>query len=94
MRAKTKKRKIARGPRVKSPDTCRVEAVISVDGRGQMVLPKELRAKAHIKANDKLTAITWSRGKKVCCISIIKSDDLLDVIKKQLKPMMKDMLKK
>ena len=33
---------------------CRVESIISVDERGQMVLPKDLRDKANIRAGDKL----------------------------------------
>jgi AbrB family looped-hinge helix DNA binding protein len=40
---------------------CRVESLISVDERGQMVLPKELREKANIRAGDKLAL---SAGKK------------------------------
>ena len=31
-------------------NSCKVEAVVSVDERGQMVLPKELRDRAHIRA--------------------------------------------
>jgi bifunctional DNA-binding transcriptional regulator/antitoxin component of YhaV-PrlF toxin-antitoxin module len=27
---------------------CKVEAIVSIDERGQMVLPKELRERAHI----------------------------------------------
>ena len=33
-------------------DCCKVQAVVSVDERGQMVLPKEIREKAGIKAGD------------------------------------------
>jgi AbrB family looped-hinge helix DNA binding protein len=37
---------------------CGVEAVVSVDSRGQVVLPKDLRAAAGIKAGDKLAVVT------------------------------------
>ena len=36
---------------------CRVDSLVSVDDRGQMVLPKELRDKAGIKGGDKLAVI-------------------------------------
>ena len=36
---------------------CKVEAVLSVDERGQMVLPKDVRQKAGIKTGDKLALI-------------------------------------
>ena len=37
---------------------CHVESLISVDERGQMVLPKELRDRANIKAGDKLVIVS------------------------------------
>ena len=37
---------------------CQVEAVVSVDERGQMVLPKEVRARAGIKPGDKLALVS------------------------------------
>ena len=33
---------------------CKVESIVGVDERGQMVLPKEIREKAKIGAGDKL----------------------------------------
>ena len=35
-------------------ECCRIDAVVSVDAKGQIVLPKDLREKANIKPNDKL----------------------------------------
>jgi AbrB family looped-hinge helix DNA binding protein len=40
---------------------CKVESLISVDERGQMVLPKETRDKAGIHPGDKLALISWER---------------------------------
>jgi len=42
----------------------KIEALISVDERGQMVLPKEIREKACIQAGDKLAIISWKRKGK------------------------------
>ena len=58
----------------------RVEAVIGIDERGQMVLPKETRDRAGIRAGDKLAVVTWSKGAKVCCISLIKADELAELV--------------
>ena len=42
---------------------CKVESLISVDERGQMVLPKDLRDKAGIKPGDKLAVISMGTGR-------------------------------
>lgn len=67
---------------------CRVESMISVDDRGQMVLPKELRDKANIRAGDKLALISWEKDGEVCCISLIKSDYLAERVTEFLGPVM------
>ncbi len=72
---------------------CRVESLISVDDRGQMVLPKELRDKAGIKGGDKLAVITWEKEGKVCCLSMIKAEEFGGMIKGLLGPLMGDVLK-
>ena len=68
---------------------CKVESVISVDERGQMVLPKELRDRANIRAGDKLAIISWDKGGEVCCIYLIKAEHLAERVKDFLGPMMK-----
>ena len=73
-----------------SPVGCHVDAVISVDERGQMVLPKDTREKADIKAGDKLALITWEKDGKICCISLIKVEGLTGMIKEMLGPMLKE----
>lgn len=60
---------------------CKVESVISIDERGQMVIPKEVRAKAGIKTGDKLALVSWEKGGKVCCISLIKAENLAEMVK-------------
>ena len=70
---------------------CRVESVVSVDERGQMVLPKELRDRANIQAGDKMAVISWEKGGEVCCIYLIKAERLAERVKDFLGPMMKGM---
>jgi AbrB family looped-hinge helix DNA binding protein len=70
---------------------CKVESLISVDERGQMVLPKEMRKKANIRPGDKLALISWEKNGKICCISMVKAEDFGDMVKGLLGPMMKEM---
>ena len=73
---------------------CKVESVISVDDRGQMVLPKEIRDKAKIHAGDKLAVISWEKDGEVCCISLIKVSDLAEMVKDVLGPIMGEIFQK
>ena len=72
---------------------CKVESMLSVDERGQMVLPKEMRDKANIRAGDKLALITWEKDDKICCFLLIKADEFAGMVKNMLSPVMKDILK-
>lgn len=72
---------------------CKVEAIISIDDRGQMILPKEVRDKAKIKPQDKLVVISFERGEDVCCIGLIKVESLTEMVKDMLGPVMKEVLK-
>ncbi|OGO19248.1 MAG: AbrB family transcriptional regulator [Chloroflexi bacterium RBG_16_50_9] len=71
---------------------CKVEALVSVDERGQMVLPKETRDRANIRAGDKLALITWEKDGKACCLFLIKAEGLTEMVKSMLGPMMEDIL--
>ena len=71
---------------------CKVEAMVSIDERGQMVLPKDIREKANIHAGDKLAVTSWEKNGKICCISLMKSEDLVEMVKGVLGPVMKDIL--
>jgi len=71
---------------------CRVEALIGVDERGQMVLPKDLRERAGIRPGDKLVLVSWSRDGEICCMSLVKAEELVDMVKDRLGPMMAEIL--
>lgn len=74
-----------------STECCCMDAMVTVDARGQIVLPKDLRKKAKIKAGDKFAVISCLSEGKVCCISLIKAEDFAGSIKVVLSPMMKAM---
>jgi len=71
---------------------CKVETIVSIDERGQMVLPKELRDKLKIRPGDKLAVVSWEKEGKVCCISLMKADELTGMVKDVLGPVMKEIL--
>jgi len=82
------------GPTCEKLSCCKVEALLTVDERGQMVLPKEIREKAEIHTGDKLALVNWEKDGKVCCFTLIKVDELGDMVKVFLGPMMKEIMAK
>ena len=72
--------------------SCQVEALVSVDEKGQMVLPKSIRDKAGIQPGDKLVLVGWEKDGRVCCITMIKAEALAGMVKGLLGPMMKDLV--
>jgi AbrB family looped-hinge helix DNA binding protein len=71
----------------------KVDSVISVDDRGQMVLPKEVRDRAKIRPGDKLALVSWESNGEVCCLALIKTDEIAGMVKDLLGPMMKEIAK-
>lgn len=51
-----------------------LESVVSVDERGQLVLPKEIRERWGLKGGDKLAILTSMRGGEICCVAMVKAD--------------------
>ena len=70
---------------------CKVESIISMDERGQMVLPKEIREKANIHAGDKMAVVSWEKNGKALCISLIKVENLEEMVKTFLGPVAKEL---
>lgn len=69
---------------------CEVSAVVAVDGRGQMVLPKEVREKAGLKAGDKLALVMWNKGDEFCCFSLVPANALADQVRKAYGPLLRE----
>ncbi len=70
---------------------CGVEAVVTVDSRGQIVLPKELRSQAGIRAGDKLAVVSMRSEGKVCCLSLMKVEELAGTVRDILGPVAKEL---
>ncbi len=71
---------------------CRVESLVSVDERGQMVLPKEFRERAGIKAGDRLALVSWERDGRICCVVLMKAEELASLVRESLGPALKGLL--
>jgi antitoxin PrlF len=71
-------------------ECCKIDAVVSVDAKGQIVLPKELRERAKINPSDKLAVIGFERDNQVCCIVMLKVDALESTVKDLLGPLFKN----
>jgi antitoxin PrlF len=70
--------------RKKDTDTaecCEVVAVVRVDERGQMVLPKDVRDRMGLSAGDKLALTTIESKGEICCLVLVKADALVDGVR-------------
>jgi bifunctional DNA-binding transcriptional regulator/antitoxin component of YhaV-PrlF toxin-antitoxin module len=56
-----------------------------------MVLPKELRDRAHIRAGDKLAVVGCERDGDICCISLFKVEELTATVTGFLGPIFKEL---
>lgn len=69
---------------------CKVEAVLNIDERGQMLIPKDVREKAGINTGSKLALISWEKNGGICCLALIKVEALSGMVKEVLDPLMKE----
>ena len=78
------------GQATKDSKCCNVDAVISIDERGQIVLPKDVREKAEIKAGDKLAVISCECGGTVSLIALAKTEAFEGIVKSMLGPIVQE----
>ena len=90
--AKKGKNEYCCAPVDKGMGCCKVESLVSVDERGQMVLPKDVRDKAKIHAGEKLAVVSWEKDGEVYCISLVKVEAITGMVKGMLGPVMKEIL--
>jgi len=67
-------------------DQYAVEAIVSVDGRGQVVLPKEVRVALGLEAGSKLAVVVMRQQGAACCISLMPVGALEDSVREVLNP--------
>jgi len=71
----------------------KVDAVVAMDSKGQIVLPKDLREKAKLKPGDKLAIVACGKEGEVCCLVMLKSEGLGEAVSKVLSPALKQVIK-
>ena len=69
---------------------CKVESVISIDERGQMVLPKEIRENADIRPGNKFAVISWEKNGHVLCISLMRVEQLTESLRSVFIPLIEE----
>ena len=69
-----------------------IEAVVSLDARGQILLPKEVREKAGLRPGDKLAVITHVHGEEVAYIMLIPARKLAESLRQFLGPLLRELL--
>ena len=75
-------------------ETCyRIDAVVTMDAKGQIVLPKDLREKANLKPNDKIAVVACEQKGEVCCIMMVKAESFRDALSDTLGPLVRDVVK-
>lgn len=77
----------------KHAECCKVDAVVTIDSRGQLVLPKDLRERAKLKPNDKLAVVSFERDGEIYCIIMVKAEKFGNTLKSFLSPMLKEVFK-
>lgn len=76
-----------------SEKCCKIEAIVTVDAKGQIVLPKDLREKAKLAPNDKLAVIGCECSGEICCLIIVKAATLGNQVKQTLGPILQEAFK-
>ena len=71
---------------------CHVEGVVTVDSKGQIVLPKSLRDDMEIQEKDKLIVVSMKDKGKINSISLFKARTMDNMVKIMLKPVMETIL--
>jgi antitoxin PrlF len=75
-------------------DTCTIEAILSLDDRGQIVIPKDVRENTGIKPGEKLALISLTNEEEVCCLVLIRTGHLSGMVKDALSPLAESLKKR
>jgi len=76
------------GCEIPTGSRCTIEAMVSLDERGQMVLPKDLRERAGIAPGEKLALVSWERDGAVCCLMLLRGSQFTGMVKGLVGPLL------
>ena len=72
-----------------SAECCALEAVVSVDERGQLVLPKELRTRAGIAPGERMAVVSYrDESGAICCITLVKANAVAGAVNSVIEPVL------
>jgi len=77
---------------LENKECCKIEAVITMDAKGQIVLPKDLRERAGLNSGDKLAIVALEREGAVCCFVMVRAEALSGTVKNMLGTMFEEAL--
>ncbi|WP_290623763.1 MULTISPECIES: HgcAB-associated protein HgcC [unclassified Archaeoglobus] len=76
---------------MKSCKATKIEAILTIDSKGQILLPKELREKAKLKTGDRLAIITGcDEDGEICCFILVKAEILDREVSRIISPMLRE----
>ena len=67
---------------------CSIESVMTIDERGQIVLPKDIRTRAGLGPGEKIALISWEKEGKICCLSMVPVRELSESVGAAIAPLM------
>lgn len=74
----------------KDVSCCKIEGIVQIDSRGQIVLPRDLRKDAGLTEGTKLVVVRLQSKGEIAGIYLYKTDGFNIVVKDHLKPVMKE----
>jgi len=78
----------------KDASSYNLEAIVSFDDRGQLVIPKDVRKKFKLNAGEKFALISCDDSDgKLCCFYMIKTNKLQGMLHKALAPAIENITK-
>lgn len=73
---------------------CSVTAIVSVDEKGQLVLPKDIRNWIGLKPGDKLAVVSMGGNQDRCCLMLMRADSLNEAVRVKIDMVMRKKEKK
>lgn len=86
---KGKRDKCGAGPKINT-SCCTVTSIVTIDEKGQMVLPKDIRNTMGINAGDKLALVSVGHEQDTCCLMLMKANALNGMVKIKIDTALKE----
>lgn len=67
----------------------KIESILTMDAKGQIVLPKDVRDRLGFTAGEKIALIVLENNGNPCCMTLMKASLLSEGVKGFLEPLMK-----